>query len=146
VLHHWLSTDAYWALGRSRDVMVRAVAASINYGLYRPGGGRLVGYTRAVTDQATFAWLCDVYVERGSRGAGLGGWLVSTVRDDLSARGVRRILLATADAHGIYARLGFTALTDPARWMELDARPAVRPVTSPAAAPAPAPAPTPAVE
>lgn len=121
-MHRWLSTDAYWALGRPRDVMAKAVAGSLNYGLFRPVDGQQVGFARAVTDHATFGWLCDVYVDRAERGAGLGGWLVGAVRDDLWARGVRRLLLATADAHGVYARLGFTPLTDPDRWMEIDAR------------------------
>src|SRR5690349_11287881 len=128
LVHHWLSTDAYWALGRQYDVVERAVAGSVNYGLYRPGDGRQVGFTRAVTDGATFAWLCDVYIDRPVRGNGLGGWLVGTAREDLWARGVRRILLATADAHGVYEKLGFAPLTDPARWMEIDARSSVRPV------------------
>ncbi len=127
-VHHWLSTDAYWALGRSRETMERAIAGSLSYGLFRTADAAQVGYARAVTDGVTFAWLCDVYIDPGERGNGLGGWLVGTVRDDLWARGVRRMLLATADAHGVYARLGFTELADPDRWMEIDARTAVKPV------------------
>jgi GNAT superfamily N-acetyltransferase len=121
-VHHWLSTDAYWALGRPRATTDRAVAASLNHGLFRTADGVQVGYTRVITDGATFAWLCDVYIDRAERGHGLGVWLVSAVRDDLWARGVRRLLLATADAHGLYAKLGFAPLADPGRWMEIDAR------------------------
>jgi GNAT superfamily N-acetyltransferase len=128
LVHQWLSTDAYWALGRSRDTVVRAVAGSLNYGLFRADGGQ-VGFARAVTDHATFAWICDVYIDRAARGRGLGSWLVGVVRDDLWARGIRRLLLATADAHGVYAKVGFTPLADPDRWMEIDARTGVRPVT-----------------
>jgi len=119
-VHHWLSTDAYWALGRPRDVLRRAVAGSIVYGIYRPDGGQ-VAFARVVTDEATFAWLCDVYVDRAERGRGLGSWLAGAARDDLAARGVRRILLATLDAHGVYAKLGFQPV-DPDRYLEFDRR------------------------
>jgi GNAT superfamily N-acetyltransferase len=127
-VHHWLSTDAYWALGRPRDVVERAVAGSVNYGLYRADQHQ-VGFARAVTDFATFAWLCDVYIDPAERGAGLGVWLVGAVRDHIWSLGIRRLLLATADAHGVYTKVGFTPLADPDRWMEIDARTGVRPVT-----------------
>ncbi|MBQ0902632.1 GNAT family N-acetyltransferase [Micromonospora sp. U21] len=128
-VHRWLSTDAYWALGRDRQTVVRAFAGSLPFGVYRPGDGRQVAVARAVTDGATFAWLCDVYVDRAARGHGLGGWLAGAVRDHLAGLGVRRILLATNDAHQVYARVGFTPLDDPTRWMQLDRRPPVTPVT-----------------
>ncbi|RKN48398.1 GNAT family N-acetyltransferase [Micromonospora endolithica] len=125
-VHHWLSTDAYWALGRDRETVARAFAGSIGYGVYRPGDGRQVAVARVVTDGVTFAWLCDVYVERAARGTGLGTWLAGAVRDHLADLGVRRILLATNDAHGVYAKVGFIPVRAE-RWMELDQR--VRPVT-----------------
>ena len=115
-VHTWLSTDAYWALGRSRDVVERAFASSLPFGVYRPDGIQ-VAVGRAVTDSATFAWLCDVYVDRAERGRGLGTWMVGAVRDELAGLGVRRILLATADAHGVYAKIGFVPLTEVDRWM-----------------------------
>jgi GNAT superfamily N-acetyltransferase len=127
-VHRWLSTDAYWALGRSREKVVRAFAASMPFGVYRERDGSQVAVARAVTDGATFAWLCDVYVARDERGKGLGKWLAATVRDRLTALGIPRILLATADAHDMYAAAGFTPLASPNRWMELDRRP-VTPVT-----------------
>jgi GNAT superfamily N-acetyltransferase len=117
-VHGWLSTDAYWALGRSREVVERGFAGSLAFGVYRPDGVQ-VAVARAVTDTATFAWLCDVYVDRAERGRGLGSWMVGAVRDGLAAQGVRRILLATADAHGVYAKLGFVPLIDTDRWMQL---------------------------
>ena len=120
-VHRWLSTDAYWALGRSRETVERAIAGSVNYGAYAPDGTQ-VAYARAVTDRATFGWLCDVYVDPAWRRRGLGVRLVETVRDHLLGLGVRRLLLATADAHGLYARLGFTPLAEPGRWMELGAQ------------------------
>ncbi|MEU6075823.1 GNAT family N-acetyltransferase [Micromonospora sp. NPDC047074] len=120
--HHWLSTDAYWAIGRDRETVARAFAGSVPFGVYRPGDGRQVAVARAVTDGATFAWLCDVYVDPAERGRGLGTWLAGTVRDHLATLGVRRILLATEDAHGVYAKAGFDPLADPHRWMQLDQR------------------------
>ncbi|MEV4811097.1 GNAT family N-acetyltransferase [Micromonospora avicenniae] len=125
-VHHWLSTDAYWALGRDRETVGRAFAGSVAFGVYRPGDGRQVAVARAVTDGTTFAWLCDVYVDPGERGHGLGSWLAGAVRDHLTELGVRRILLATLDAHGVYAKIGF-APVDPDHFMQLDQR--GRPVT-----------------
>lgn len=119
LVHRWLSTDAYWALGRSRETVERSMAASLNFGVLGPRGD-LAGYARVVTDRATFAWLCDVYVPPHHRGAGLGTWLVHTVRAHLAPHGVKRVLLATADAHGVYAKAGFTPCADPAQLMELD--------------------------
>ncbi|MEU0962025.1 GNAT family N-acetyltransferase [Micromonospora aurantiaca (nom. illeg.)] len=125
-VHVWLSTDAYWALGRERETVARAFTGSIGFGVYRPGDGRQVAVARVVTDGATFAWLCDVYVDPAERGSGLGTWLAGAVRDHLNELGVRRILLATLDAHGVYAKIGFKPVAVD-RWMELDQR--VTPVT-----------------
>ncbi|MEV7228966.1 GNAT family N-acetyltransferase [Polymorphospora sp. NPDC051019] len=121
-VHRWLSTESYWAKGRSRALVARSIMGSTVFAAYRTTDGAQVAFARVVTDGATFAWLCDVFVDRAERGHGLGTWLVSTARDELAARGVRRILLATADAHGVYAKLGFEALAEPARWMQLDQR------------------------
>lgn len=117
-VHHWLAADAYWAIGRPRDVLLRAIEGSTVYGVYRPGDGVQVAFGRVVTDGATFAWLCDVYVDRAERGRGLARWLVGTARDELTGLGLRRILLATNDAHGVYGPLGFQPLVNPERWME----------------------------
>lgn len=120
-LHHWLSSHAYWALGRSREVVDRSLAGSVNFGLYRPDGV-MVGFARAVTDHATFGWLCDVFLDPAERGKGLGSWLIETVRDHLRSLGVYRIMLATFDAHEVYQRLGFTPLGAPGDYMELMTR------------------------
>jgi len=117
-VHTWLSTDAYWAIGRPHETVRRGFATSLGFGVYRPDGAQ-VAVCRAISDWATFAWLCDVYVDRGERGRGLGTWMVGAARDELHARGVRRIVLATNDAHGVYAKLGFVQLSNPERWMEL---------------------------
>jgi GNAT superfamily N-acetyltransferase len=129
LVHLWLSTDAYWALGRDRETTARAFAGSLPFGVYRPEDDRQVAVARVVTDGATFAWLCDVYVDRAARGRGLGGWLVGAIRDHLDDLGVRRILLTTYDAHQVYERVGFTPLDVPERWMQLDRRTPVTPIT-----------------
>jgi GNAT superfamily N-acetyltransferase len=118
-IHHWLSTDAYWALGRSLEKVQRAIAGSVNFGAYDTASGAQTGYARVVTDHATFAWLCDVYVDRAARGTGLGTTLVETVRDYLAPCGLRRVMLATADAHGLYEKVGFKRLGTPDKWMYL---------------------------
>jgi GNAT superfamily N-acetyltransferase len=118
-VHHWLSTDAYWALGRPREKLESAIRGSLNFGVYAEGSGEQVAYARVVTDRATFAWLCDVYVDPSVRGKGLGTAMVAAVRDHLEPYGLRRVLLATHDAHGVYAKLGFQPLAEPDRWMAL---------------------------
>jgi GNAT superfamily N-acetyltransferase len=119
LVHRWLSQDAYWALGRARSKHDLAVAGSLNFGVYDGRSGDQVGYARVVTDQATFAWLCDVYIAPAARGKGLGTAMVAAIRDHLAPYGLRRILLATADAHTVYAKVGFTPLRRPESWMAL---------------------------
>ncbi|MEV0394568.1 GNAT family N-acetyltransferase [Polymorphospora rubra] len=121
-VHRWLSTESYWAKDRDRSLVARSIMGSTVFAVYRPTDRVQVAFARVVTDGATFAWLCDVFVDGAERGRGLGTWLVSTARDELAARGVRRILLATVDAHGVYGRLGFEALPNPEYWMQLDQR------------------------
>jgi GNAT superfamily N-acetyltransferase len=118
-VHHWLSTDAYWALGRPRDKQESAIRGSLNFGVYEVGSGEQVAYARVVTDRTTFAWLCDVYVDRSARGKGLGTALVAAVREHLRPYGLRRVMLATHDAHAVYAKLGFAPLAKPDQWMAL---------------------------
>jgi len=115
-IHRWLSEDAYWAGGRTRDTVVRSIEHSVTFGAYYPGAGQ-VGFCRWVTDQATFAWLCDVYVDPSARGKGLGSWMVEIAVEHPTVRDVPRQLLATADAHRLYAKVGFVPLPDPGRWM-----------------------------
>ncbi|HEV8172906.1 MAG TPA: GNAT family N-acetyltransferase [Actinoplanes sp.] len=119
LVHRWISTDSYWAAGRTLDQMRGAIEGSVPVGVYR--GRRQVAFARAVTDGVTFAYVADVYVDRSCRGLGLGSWLVRGLCDMLAARGVRRFLLVTKDAHGVYEKLGFTEVM-PGRWMESDLR------------------------
>lgn len=116
LVHRWLSTDAYWSLGRSREAVQTAAEHSLNFGVLTDDG-RQVAYARVVTDHTNFAWLCDVYVDRDHRGRGLGTRLVAAVTERLDELGVRRTLLATQDAHGVYAGFGFEPLPDPSMWM-----------------------------
>ncbi|MET7570507.1 GNAT family N-acetyltransferase [Streptomyces sp. NPDC005492] len=118
-VHHWLSTDAYWAKDRPREQHERAVASSLNYGVYDSTSGEQVAYARVVTDEALFGWLCDVYVDPSVRGKGIGTAFVGAVREELRPLGLRRILLATLDAHGVYEKLGFEPLKHPDQWMAL---------------------------
>ncbi|MBM7786211.1 GNAT family N-acetyltransferase [Tenggerimyces flavus] len=117
-VHNWLSTDAFWALGRSRDVVERSIQASLNFGIYASDGTQ-VAYARVVTDLTTFAWLCDVYVDRAHRGKGLGTWLAATVRDHLAPYELKRIILSTLDAHEVYKKVGFVPFPDPEKLMIL---------------------------
>ncbi|MEU3993225.1 GNAT family N-acetyltransferase [Streptomyces platensis] len=116
LVHHWLSTDAFWALGRSRETVEQSIRGSLNFGLYDAGGAQ-VAYARVVTDLATFAWLCDVYVAPTHRGKGLGTWLAAAVRDYLAPYRLKRTLLATLDAHEVYAKVGFVTVPDPEHLM-----------------------------
>lgn len=116
-VHRWLSEDSYWALGRPLEKLEQAIAGSLNFGVYEAGSGEQVAFARVVTDRATFAWLCDVYVSRDVRGRGVGVGMVREIRARLDAYGLRRVLLATQDAHGVYAKVGFRELETGGRWM-----------------------------
>ncbi|MFE2952500.1 GNAT family N-acetyltransferase, partial [Embleya sp. NPDC059267] len=117
LIHRWLSLDAYWALGRTREKLDTAIAGSLNFGVYDTASGAQVGYARVITDGATFGWLCDVYIAPDVRGKGLGTALAAHVRDHLAPAGIRRLMLATADAHAVYAQVGFVPLGATDTWM-----------------------------
>lgn len=116
-VHRWLSERAYWALGRTFETQRRAIEHSaLVVGAYTAGGDQ-VGFARMVTDLATFAWLADVYVIDEARGTGLGVAIVGTIVEHPDVAMIKRQLLATADAHDLYARFGYEPLSDPDRWM-----------------------------
>jgi len=115
-IHAYL-TRSYWSPGVPRDVVERAIANSLCFGIYQ--GDTQVGFARVVTDQATFAYLADVYVLEEHRGQGLSKRLVATIQADPRLQGLRRLLLATRDAHGLYAQFGFRPLSAPERMMEI---------------------------
>jgi GNAT superfamily N-acetyltransferase len=114
--HGWMSREAYWARGRPYEVMAVAIENSLVVGLYSAEGTQ-VGFARFVTDRATFAWLCDVFVDSAHRGHGLGTFLVETAAAHPAVRGVRQ-LLAAEPGRSLYLRLGFTPLADQERWFE----------------------------
>lgn len=116
VVHAYL-TESYWSPGVTPDVVERAMAYSLCFGLYR--GDEQVGFARVVTDRASFAWLADVFVLPEHRGRGLGEWLVRAAAGHADLAGVRRFVLATRDAHGLYARFGFEPFdeAEARRWM-----------------------------
>jgi GNAT superfamily N-acetyltransferase len=117
LIHDFLANRSYWAMGRPLEVVRRALENSLCFGLYEQG--RQVGLARLVTDRATFGWLCDVFVLEDNRGRGLAKWLIECVLGHPAVQGLRRVLLGTRDAHGLYERYGFTPLADPTRFMEV---------------------------
>jgi GNAT superfamily N-acetyltransferase len=106
---------AYWAVGRPHEVIEKSLQNSLVFGIY--DGERQIGLARVVTDYATFAWLCDVFVDEQYRGQGIGKWLMATIMVHPRLQGLRRFLLATRDAHGLYSQFGFEPLPMPERWM-----------------------------
>jgi len=112
----FLENESYWARTRTREQTEAAIANSICFGLYHRG--RQIGFARVVSDQATFAYLGDVYVIDEYRGRGLSKWLMETIIAHPELQGLRRWVLATRDAHGLYAKYGFKSLVFPERWME----------------------------
>lgn len=116
VVHRWLSTDAYWALGRTRAIMQSAADGSLNFGAL-DDEGHLLGYARVITDSTTFAWVCDVYVDPAARGRGVGVQLMEGITAHLEPLALKRTVLTTLDAHGLYERFGFAPLPQPERWM-----------------------------
>jgi GNAT superfamily N-acetyltransferase len=113
---HAFLTRAYWCEGIPREVVERAVRHSLCFGLF--DGAAQVGLARVVTDYATFAYLCDVYVLENHRGRGLGRWLIECVMAHPQLQGLRRFNLATRDAHLLYAQFGFQPLAKPETQME----------------------------
>ncbi len=112
-LHH----DAYWSRGRPREVFDRAVGGSAVVVGALDSERRTVGFARVVSDGATFAWLCDVFVLESARGIGIGKQLIGAAIDHPRVAGVGRYLLATQDAHGLYAGFGFVPIDTPEHWM-----------------------------
>lgn len=114
---HAFLTTAYWSEGIGRDLVARALDGSLCFGLYL--GTAQIGLARVVTDRATFAYLCDVYVLPSHRGRGLGEWLIETVMSHPDLQDLRRFHLVTRDAHGLYQQFGFTEASSPSRHMEI---------------------------
>lgn len=116
MIHSFLASS-YWAKGIDKETVNRSMSNSICLGLFKKG--IQVGFGRVITDQATFAYLADVFVLPGYRGMGLGKWVVGCFLEHEKLQGLRRWLLTTADAHDLYMKHGFTPLHNPSLFMEL---------------------------
>ena len=114
---HAYLTRAYWCEGISKDLLVKAIAGSLCFALF--DGARQIGFARVVTDRATFAYLCDVYVLEEYAGQGLGKRLMQEVQSHPDLQGLRRFVLVTRDAHGLYKQFGFEPLKNPHSYMEI---------------------------
>jgi len=114
---HAYLTRAYWCEGISKDLLAKAIAGSLCFALF--DGKRQIGFARVVTDRATFAYLCDVYVLEEYAGQGLGKRLMQEVQSHPDLQGLRRFVLVTRDAHGLYKQFGFEPLKNPTSYMEI---------------------------
>ncbi len=118
IIYTFLTQSSYWAQNRPFEVMQKSIEHSLCFGVYAADGSQ-VGLARVVTDYATFAWLCDVFILESHRGHSLGKWLIETVVAYPDLQGFRNFLLATRDAHELYRRYGgFETLPTPEKWMK----------------------------
>lgn len=117
LIHSFLCNDTYWAKGIPFSTVERSLQHSLCFGLYHEQ--RQIGFARVITDYTTFAYLADVFIIPAYRGQGLSKWLVKTILSHPELQGLRRWILATADAHGLYTRFGFTPLPHPERFMQI---------------------------
>jgi len=118
-IHRYLSEESYWARGIPREIVVRSIQHSLCFAILERASGAQAGFARVTTDRATFAYLADVFVLPDHRGRGLSKWLMRVILAHPELQGLRRWLLATQDAHGLYAGFGFVALPHPERLMQL---------------------------
>ena len=117
VIHEFL-TNCYWAKGIPRQVVARSIAHSLCFGVY-DGGGSQVGFARVVSDFSTVAYLGDVFVLESHRGRGLSKWLMECIMQHPALQNLRRWILLTRDAHGLYSQFGLSPVKAPERYMEL---------------------------
>jgi GNAT superfamily N-acetyltransferase len=116
-IHQFLSTQAYWSLNIPFSRVEKAAEHSLNFGIYF--NEKQVGYARIISDFASIAYLGDVYVLPAFRGKGLSKWLMQTIMAHPELQGLRRWVLLTGDAHGLYKQFGWTAIASPEKWMEI---------------------------
>jgi N-acetylglutamate synthase-like GNAT family acetyltransferase len=115
MIYNYLSNESYWSKGITLDRVQRSIDNSMCFGVYKED--KQIGFARLITDKATFAYLCDVFILTEYRKLGISKWLVQTILAQPDLQGLRRWLLATADAHRLYSQFGFIPLTSPERWM-----------------------------
>ena len=117
VVHKFLSEDSYWSPGIPRTIVERAIQNSLCFGVYHRTAQ--IGFARVVTDKSTFALLADLFILEAHRGKGLSKWLLRCIVGHEDLQGLRRLLLLTSDAHGLYRQFGFEELGNPSRFMEV---------------------------
>jgi len=117
MMFNYLSKESYWNKGIPAEVLRKALDNAMCFGVYHDK--KQIGFAKVVTDKATFAYLADVFVLEQYRGLGLSKWLVQTIKAHPDLQTLRRWMLATADAHGLYAQFGFEPINNPERWMQI---------------------------
>jgi GNAT superfamily N-acetyltransferase len=113
MIHDYLTNQSYWAKNIPRDVVERSIGNSLCFGIYE--GEKQIGFARLVTDKATFAYLADVFILEDHRGKGLSKWLIEVIQTHPDMQGLRRWMLGTRDAHGLYEKFGWTVLDEDTR-------------------------------
>ena len=114
---HRILSNSYWSENIPFAIVQRSITGSLCFALFFQQ--KQIGFARVISDEATFAYLADVFIDPDFQGKGLSKWLIKTIMDYPSLQGLRRILLATRDAHGLYRQFGFTPLSSPERWMQV---------------------------
>jgi N-acetylglutamate synthase-like GNAT family acetyltransferase len=117
VIHDFLTDKSYWVKGIPREIVARSIKHALCFGIY-DGDGAQVGFARVISDFATVAYIGDVFVLDTHRGRGLGKWLMECITQHPALQGLRRWILTTRDAHGLYSQAGFTPVKYPERYME----------------------------
>jgi N-acetylglutamate synthase-like GNAT family acetyltransferase len=117
VVYNYLNDDSYWAQGIPKEKLKKAIENSMCFSVLKEK--EQVGFARVISDQATFAYICDVFILPKARGNGLSKWLMQTIMNHPDLQGLRRWSLATFDAHGLYKQFGFKEISRPDRWMEI---------------------------
>lgn len=116
-IHDYLSSKSYWAQNIPLDTVRRSIEGSLCFGIFT--SEQQIGFARVITDKACFAYLADVFVDEQYRGRGLSKWLMEVILAHPELQGLRRFLLATRDAHGLYQQFGFSLLAFPEKWMHI---------------------------
>ncbi|SDS94788.1 N-acetylglutamate synthase, GNAT family [Mucilaginibacter mallensis] len=115
MIYNYLSKESYWSKGIPVEKVKESIESSMCFGIYKDD--KQIGFARVITDKAIFAYLCDVFILEDFRRLGLSKWLMQTILSHPDLQGLRRWLLATADAHGLYNQFGFTTINNPERWL-----------------------------
>lgn len=120
-IHQFLSKESYWSIDIPKSVVIKSIENSLCFGIYDTSHPQnpQIGFSRVVSDFATFAWVCDVYIEESYRGKGLSRWMMKVLLEHPQLQGLRRICLATVAAHKLYEKVGFKVMHSTGGWMEI---------------------------